>query len=196
MDEDTWANRGPLGVRRVPEWLPAHARSAPHPVVGFPRELADRLGRSGWRPDQSFEILADYQQAYWFFLYLAGRLKAAGIGTANDQYLKDVAGLTKDPVNGIDRSCDADTGRRAIPLCANLERFPHRYAVWGTSDQTPWGSYISQYPAPRVLPIAPLDLGRMRRNLDFEGYDTPGAPPTAATILRSAGHRRSVPQRA
>jgi hypothetical protein len=183
-DEDDWANEGRSefaeflnGYRPMPN---AHRTQ----WSDFPENSLTVWGDQDGDPDQNFEILADYQQAYWFFLYLAGRLKAAGIGTANDQYLKDVAGLTKDPANGID-SIDAMLIRVGAPFrfAQVWNDFRTDMLFGGTSDQSTWGSYISQYPSPSGVPLAPLDLGRMRRNLDFEGYDTPGAPPYGSDYI-------------
>jgi hypothetical protein len=183
-DEDTWANEG---RSEFAEFLNGY-RSTPdsHRTQwsDFPENSLTMWGDQDGDPDQDFEILADYQQAYWFFLYLAGRLKAAGIDTANDQYLKDVAGLTKDPANGID-SIDSMLTRVGAPFrfAQVWNDFRTDMLFGGTSDQTTWGSYISQYPSPSGVPIAPLDVGRMRRNLDFEGYDTPGAPPYGSDYI-------------
>jgi hypothetical protein len=184
QDEDSWANEGRSelaeflnGYRPTPE---SHRTQ----WSDFPENSLTIWGDQDGDPDQNFEILADYQQAYWFFLYLAGRLRAAGIGTANDQYLKDVAGLTKDPANGVE-SIDAMLTRVGAPFrfAQVWEDFRTDMLFGGTSDETEWGAYISQYPSASGAPIAPLDLGRMRRNLDFEGYDTPGAPPYGSDYI-------------
>jgi hypothetical protein len=183
-DEDTWANEG---RSEFAEFLNGYRPTpADHRTQwsDFPENSLTVWGDQDGDPDQNFETLADYQHAYWFFLYLAGRLKAAGIGAADDQYLKDVAGLTKDPANGIE-SIDAMLERVGAPF-----RFEQVWSDFrtdmlfgGTSNETEWGSYISQYPSPSSAPIAPLDLGRLRRNLDFEGYDTPGAPPYGSDYI-------------
>jgi hypothetical protein len=184
QDEDTWANEGRSefaeflnGYRPTPE---RHRTQ----WSDFPENSLTVWRDQDGDPDQNFEVLADYQQAYWFFLYLAGRLRDAGIGTANDQYLKEVAGLTKDPANGVE-SIDAMLTRVGAPFrfVDIWNDFRIDMLFGGTSDETEWGSYISQYPSPSGVPIAPLDVGRMRRNLDFEGYDTPGAPPIGSDYI-------------
>lgn len=184
-DEDIWANEGRselaeflAGYRPTPEsWRTQFS--------DFPENSLTIWGDQDGDPDQpGFEILADYHEASWFFLYLAGRLREAGIGTSNNQFLKHVAGLTMDPANGV-ASIDGMLASVGAPFRFREVWRDFRIAMLygGTSDGTSWGDFISQYPAPSSVPVAPLDLGRLRRNLDFEGYDQPGAPPDGSDYI-------------
>jgi immune inhibitor A len=182
--EDTWANEGRSelaefinGYRPTPE---DHRTQ----WSDYPENSLTVWGDQDGDPDQSFEILADYQQVYWFQLYLAGRLRQAGIGTQNNQYIKLVSRLTSDPKDGIE-STDAMLASVNAPFrFADLwEDFRTDMLFGGTSDQTEWGSYISQWEGTSGVDVAPLDIGRMRRNLNFEGYDTDGAPPYGSDYI-------------
>lgn len=179
-DEDSWANEGRselaeflVGYRNTPT---AHRTQ----WSDYPENSLTLWGDQDSDPDQTFEILADYQQAYWFFLYLAGRLDEAGI----DDFLKAVAGTTMDPANGAE-SIDALLDDLGAPFDFEEVWTDFRTAMLygGTSDGTDWGDYISAYSPPSGVPVAPLDLGRMRRNLNFEGYDTEGAPPDGSDYI-------------
>src|SRR5262249_49657305 len=90
----------------------------------------------------------------------------------------------RDPANGV-TSIDAMLARVGAPFrfAQVWNDFRTDMLFGGSSDQTDWGNYISHYPSPSGTPIAPLDLGRMRRNLDFEGYDTPAAPPSGSDYI-------------
>ena len=183
-DEDSWANEGASEFAEFINGYRPSIDSHRTEFSDYPENSLTLWGDQDNDPDQDFEILADYQEAYWFQLYLAGRLREAGIGTTNNQFLKHVSQMTLDDRNGID----------AVNAMLTSVGAPFNFAqVWsdfrsamlfgGTSDATSWGNYISQYVAPSGVPIAPLDLGRLRRNLDFEGYDTEGAPPYGSDYI-------------
>jgi immune inhibitor A len=182
--ESTWSNEGRSefaefinGYRTTPE---GHRTQ----WSDYPENSLTSWGDQDADPDQSFEILADYQNAYWFMLYLAGRLYEAGINTEDNQFIKDVSLVTTDPDNGS-VAIDNMLERVGAPFRFRevLDDFLVANLYGGTSDDTEWGSYISEWDAPNGIPVAPLDLGRLRRNLNFEGYDTPGAPPDGADYI-------------
>jgi len=207
--EDSWLNEG---LSEYAEFLLGYRPSMDDHRTqwsDYPENSLTLWGDQDDDPDQpGLEILADYQQAYWFMLYLAGRLKQAGIGVANDQFLKDVSFLTKDALNGS-ASVDAMLASVGAPFRFRQLWLEFRMAMLqgDTSDQSAWGGYISQHQGISGVPIAPLDLGRMRHNLNFEGYDMPGVAPdstdyialgwspaiTPATMLGVDGDNSPVP---
>ncbi len=183
--EDSWLNEG---LSEYAEFLLGY-RPTPnaHRVTwsDYPENSLTLWGDQDDDPDQpGFEITADYQQAYWFMLYLAGRLRQAGIGLTNEQFLKEVSSLTRDPLNG-EASIDAMLARLQAPFRFRQLWLDFRMAMLrgGTSDQTAWGDFITQHQGISGVPIAPLNLGRMRQNLNFEGYDTPGVAPDSTDYI-------------
>ncbi|MEM8533243.1 MAG: hypothetical protein AAGF95_20550, partial [Chloroflexota bacterium] len=150
----------------------------------FPENSLTLWGDQDSDPDQNFEILADYQIVYWFYLYLAGRLQEADIGAEDGQYLKYVAELTQREANGI-ASIDAmlDEVGADFDFIDVWTDFRNAMLSGTTSDDTGWGDYISAFDSPSAVPVAPLDLGLLRENLNFEGYDAPGAPPYGADYI-------------
>ncbi len=183
--EPSWTNEGRseyaeflMGYRPTPE---DHRTT----WSDYPENSLTLWGDQDNDPDQpGYEITADYQIAYWFQLYLAGRLQAAGIDTQNEQFLLDVSRVTTDPLPGAE-AIDAMLQRVGAPF-----RFRQLWRDFridmlhgGTSDQTAWGNYISRHQGLSGVPIAPLDLGRLRRNLNFEGYDQPGVAADSTDYL-------------
>lgn len=184
-DEETWPNEGRsefsefiAGYRPTPE---DHRTT----WSDYPENSLTVWGDQDNDPDQTFEILADYQQTYWFFLYLTGRLADDGAaGLTVEQAVQAVAATTQDPANGIasiDKLLD-DVGA-SFDFADVWEDFRYDMTYGGMSDSTSWGDYISAYSTTSGLPNAQLDLGRLRRNLNFEGYDTHGAPADGSDYL-------------
>lgn len=183
-DEDLWLNEG---ASEFAEFLNGY-RPAPdsHRTTfsEFPENSLTIWGDQDGDPDQSFEVLADYQIAYWFYLYVAGRLKEADIGVENQQYLKYVSELTKNQLNGPAAFDDMfDKVGADFDFIDVWSDFRTAMLSGTTSDETEWGDYISAFDSPSGVPIAPLDLGSLREKLNFEGYDTPGAPPYGADYI-------------
>ncbi len=182
--EDTWANEGRSEFAEFINGYRSTAERHRTQFSDYPENSLTLWGDQSADPDQNFEILADYQQAYWFQLYLAGRLKEAGIGTTGNQYIKLVSRLTSDPLNSIE-STNAMLAAVDAPFTFAQVWNDFRIAMLfgGTSDETTWGSYISTWQGQSGVPVAPLDIGRLRRNLNFEGYDQPGAPPYGSDYI-------------
>ncbi len=184
-DEPSWTNEGRsefaeflMGYRPTPE---DHRTQ----WSDYPENSLTLWGDQDNDPDQpGYEVLADYQIAYWFQLYLAGRLQAAGIDTQNEQFLLDVSRVTTDPLNGA-VAIDAMLARVGAPFrFRQLWRdFRIDMLFGGTSDQTAWGNYITKHQGLSGEAIAPLDIGRLRRNLNFEGYDQPGVAPDSTDFI-------------
>lgn len=178
-DEDSWINEGlsefsefVVGYRPRPEdWR--------EQFQDFPENALTIWGDQDEDPDQDpgFEILADYHQASWFLMYMAGRLQDDA-GLSMDDAIRQVTSLTRDPAPSVESINalleDVGVGYDFEDLWLDF-RIAMLYG--GSSNDTQWGDYISQYIPPSGVDIAPLDLGRLRRNLMFEGYDTPGIPP-------------------
>lgn len=183
--EDSWLNEG---LSEYAEFLLGYRPSMDdHRTTwsDYPENSLTLWGDQDSDPDQpGLEILADYQQAYWFMLYVAGRLKQAGIGVTGDQFLREVSSLTRDPLNGH-AAVDAMLERVGAPFRFRQLWMDFRMAMLqaGTSDQSAWGGYISQHEGMSGVPVAPLNLGRMRQNLNFEGYDTPGVAPDSTDYI-------------
>jgi hypothetical protein len=178
--EETWLNEAASELSEMLNGYRPDLEAHRTQFSDYPENSLVLWGDQEEDPEQlGFGILTDYQQSYWFYLYLAGRLKQAGIGLDNQRYLSLVTELTKDQENGI-----ASVNKMLAAQNAPFD-FLELWNDWrvellrgGTSDATQWGDYISKYQSPPgTAPIAPIDLGRLRRNLDFEGYDAPGAPP-------------------
>jgi hypothetical protein len=184
VGEDTWSNEGLSEFAEFLNGFRPDTNSHRTQFSDYPENSLVLWGDQDEDEDQGFEILADYQQSYWFYLYLAGRLREANIGVANNRFLSDVAALTRDPA--LSRaSIDALLTRLDAPFTFDQLWDDFRIAMLsgGTSDDFGWSSYIGQYSPPSGIKAAPLDLGRLRRNLTFEGYDTPGVPPYGSDYI-------------
>lgn len=185
-DEETWANEG---RSELAEFIAGYRPTpASHRTTwsDYPENSLTVWGDQNDDPDQeAFEILADYQEAYWFFLYLTGRIVDESVDP--DAALQAVAATTQDPDNGIDSINAMLIGLPpyGMPFTFDDVWDDFRTAVLfgGDSDGTTWGDYVTTYTPTSGLTNAPLDVGRLRQNLNFEGYDTPGAPPYGSDYI-------------
>ncbi len=184
-NEDTWINEGMAGFAEF--------------INGY--WFTDELGgRQDWQlyPQNSVvlwndqandddhygdELLADYQLSNAFMLYTAGRI--GGNATA----LSNMGKLTQEPEDGIlgFNKWLSDTVGSSLTFNDIFKDFRRDMLYGGNTDgsqpQANWnGRYIGDYT--NVLATrAPADLGRLRENLDREGYDWPGVPPFGTNFI-------------
>ena len=189
--EESWVNEGMSGFA---EFLNGYYLTD---------ELGDRTQWQEW-PENSLvlwgdqdqdaptgQILADYQIVNAFALYTTGRI--GGVYT-------DTAKLTRQPQDGIEGFNAwlqeiAATNAAAVGLSfAEIFGDFRRAMLHGgdTDDAQPradWNAdYIGSYKSPLQTfgggPAASsAKLGRLRENLDSQGYSTPGVPPFGTDFI-------------
>jgi immune inhibitor A len=189
-NEDTWINEGMSGFAEF--------------INGY--WFTDELGgRQEWQlwpqnalvlwDDQADdndhygdEVLADYQLSNAFMLYTAGRI--GGDATA----LSNMGKLTQEPEDGIlgFNKWLADTVGSSLTFYDIFKDFRRDMLYGGDTNgaqpQTNWnGNYVDNYVSPLETSggraTAAAYLGRLRDNLDREGYDTPGVPPFGTNFI-------------
>lgn len=177
-NEETWFTEGSAVFAEFLVGYKPTAESHGDIFFDFPENSLFFWGDQDTDPDQpGLERRGDYDMAYLFLLYLAGRLKAANMHTTDNQYLKDVAGLVRNPAHAM-TSVDMLLESLQAPFRIQDLYIDFRLAVLDARDSTqqPVWQYVTQYQPPSHIPIAPIDFSRLRRNLTFEGYDTLGVP--------------------
>lgn len=185
-NEDSWVNEG---LSEYAEFL-----------IGYRTD--ENHGRTQWQtsPENSLvlwgdqnsdqgggEILADYQLAYLFTMYTAGRLGGA---TAITQ----TATLNLEPGQGI---LGYNHWIQSINPALNFKDIFSDFKIdmlYGgySRDAQPNGKWHSNFMGSYVSPIETAGgpatedfyLGLLRDNLGSQGYSTPGAPPYGSDYLQ------------
>ena len=160
-DEDSWVNEG---CSEFSEYLAGYKTEETHGRTQFQDWPENSLIVWG---DQPGEILADYQMVYLWTMYLFQTQGGAATLKA----------LVHEPANGI-LGVNKVLAPRGVTFADVFYNFKHDMLYGGYTDTTAWGATVSP----------PLYLGRLRENLSFQGYDTPGAPQWGSDYIKIGYH--------
>lgn len=180
--ESSWVNEG---LSEYAEFLVGYRTSADHGRSKWQERPENSL--TEWGDQASEEITADYQMAYLFMMYTAGRLGG------DAQALTDLAALTRHPESSITgfntwlQEIGSELTFRELYRDFRL----HMLHGGDTSDlqpQTEWNAgYIDQYVSPLMNTNGPATsefvLGHLRESLTFEGYSASGSPPCGTDYI-------------
>lgn len=174
--ESTWVNEG---LSEYAEFLVGYRTSTNHGRSKWQERPENSL--TEWGDQQREEITADYQMAYLFIMYVAGRLGG------DAQALTDMAALTRHPDSGF-LGFDAwllDIGSTLTFHELYGDFRLHMLHGGDTTDSQPqsqWNAgYIDNYVSPLMNsggnPTSAFALGHLRDSFTFEGYSSAGVPP-------------------
>lgn len=174
--ETLWVNEG---LSEYAEFLVGYRTTRNHGRSKWQERPENSL--TEWGDQEREEITADYQIAYLFMMYTAGRLGG------DAQALTDLAALTRHESGSI-KGFDAWLQEIGSTLTfRELYRDFRLHMLHGgdTNDVQPqaaWNSgYINRYVSPLMtsdsVTTSEFELGHLRESLTFEGYSGDGSPP-------------------